>query len=87
METFEGQLLEGQLLFDKIEETIDQLRPFLMEDGGNIELLRVDNNVAKVKLIGACHDCNMSVMTLKGGIEAAVRKAVPQITAVEEVEK
>ncbi|MEX2380257.1 MAG: NifU family protein [Vicingaceae bacterium] len=74
-------------LIQKIEEAIDQLRPFLEADGGDIRLLRVEDNVAKVKLYGACQSCNMSAMTLKAGVEEAVKKAAPQIVAVEAVEK
>lgn len=74
-------------LIQKIEEAIDQLRPFLEADGGDIRLLRVEDNVAKVKLLGACQNCNMSTMTLKAGVEEAVKKAAPQILAVEAVEE
>ena len=76
----------NQEIIQKIEESIEQLRPFLKADGGDIQLLRVENNVAKVKLLGACQSCNMSAMTLKAGVEEAVKKAVPQITSVEAVE-
>ena len=74
-------------LFQKIEEAIDQLRPFLEADGGDIRLLRVEDNVAKVKLLGACQNCNMSTMTLKAGVEEAIKKAAPEIVAVEAVEE
>lgn len=74
-------------LIQKIEEAIGQLRPFLEADGGDIRLLRVEDNVAKVKLFGACQSCNMSSMTLKAGVEEAVKKAAPQIVAVEAVEE
>lgn len=76
----------NQDLIAKIEEAIQTLRPFLEADGGDIKLLRVENNVAKVKLLGACESCEMSAMTLKAGVEEAVKKAVPQITSVEAVE-
>mgnify|MGYP000344953886 CR=1 FL=1 len=76
----------NQDLIAKIEEAIQTLRPFLEADGGDIQLLRVENNVAKVKLLGACESCEMSAMTLKAGVEEAVKKAVPQITSVEAVE-
>lgn len=74
-------------LIDKIEHAIDQLRPFLEADGGDIQLLRVENNVAMVKLLGACQSCNMSSMTLKAGVEEAVKKAAPEIIAVEAVDQ
>lgn len=73
-------------IFTKIEDAIKTLRPFLEADGGDIQLLRVEDNVAKVKLLGACQSCEMSAMTLKAGVEEAVKKAVPQITSVEAVE-
>ena len=74
-------------LIEKIELAIDQLRPFLEADGGDVKLLRVENNIAKVKFLGACKSCNMSAMTLKAGIEEAVKKAAPEIIAVEAVEE
>jgi Fe-S cluster biogenesis protein NfuA len=76
-----------QELIAKIEEAIQTLRPFLEADGGDIKLLRVENNIAKVKLLGACESCEMSAMTLKAGVEEAVKKAVPQIVSVEAVER
>ena len=78
---------EDKVLIGKIEEAITQLRPFLEADGGDIRLLRVEDNIAKVKLFGACQDCNMSTMTLKAGVEEAVKKAAPEIVAVEAVEE
>ncbi len=72
-------------LIEKIEGAIQQLRPFLEADGGDIQLIGVKDNVAQVKLLGACQDCNMSAMTLKAGVEEAVKKVAPQITAVEAV--
>lgn len=74
-------------IIDKIEAAIDQLRPFLEADGGDVRLLRVKDNIAEVELLGTCKDCSMSAMTLKAGIEQAVKEAVPQIIAVEAVEK
>lgn len=74
-------------LFGKIEGAIHQLRPFLEADGGDIKLLRIEDNVAKVKLLGACQSCNMSTMTLKAGVEEAVKKVAPEIIAVEAVEE
>ncbi len=74
-------------VFQKIEDAITQLRPFLEADGGDIRLLRVEDNIAKVKLLGACHSCNMSAMTLKAGIEEAIKKVAPEIIRVEAVEE
>jgi len=77
----EGQ--EEKEMIQKIEDAIQQLRPFLEADGGDIKLLGVKDNVAKVKFLGACRGCSMSAMTLKAGVEDSVKKAVPQIVAVE----
>lgn len=77
---------EEKVVIQKIENAIDQLRPFLEADGGDIKLLRVENHIAKVQLLGACKDCSMSAMTLKAGVEEAVKKAVPEILGVEAVE-
>ena len=78
---------EYKATMDKVEEAIQQLRPFLEADGGDIKLLRIEDQVAKVKLLGACHDCSMSAMTLKAGVEEAVKKAVPAIQKVEALEE
>lgn len=69
-------------LIAKIEETIQQLRPFLEADGGDIQLVDIVDNVAQVRLLGACKSCNMSAMTLRAGVEEAVKKVAPQITGV-----
>lgn len=74
-------------LFQKIEDAITQLRPFLEADGGDIRLLRIEDNIAKVKLLGACQSCNMSAMTLKAGVEEAVKRVAPEIVRVEAVEE
>ena len=74
-------------MVDKIEQSIDQLRPFFEADGGDIRLVEVtDNFMVRVKLLGACRECEMSNMTLKAGIEDAVKKAVPEIIGVEAIE-
>ncbi len=69
-----------------IEETLTQLRPFLEADGGDMEFVEItDEGVVKVKLLGACSNCSMSNMTLKAGVEEALKKAVPQIKSVEAI--
>jgi Fe-S cluster biogenesis protein NfuA len=71
---------------EKIEEAIAQLRPFLEADGGDITLVEVTPDmIAKVKLHGACSSCSMSLMTLKAGLEDAIKRAVPQIISVEAI--
>lgn len=70
----------------KVLEALQQMRPFLNADGGDIELVEIqDDGIVLVRLLGACSDCSMSIMTLKAGVEDAVKKAVPQIVAVEAV--
>ncbi len=68
----------------KVNNVIDQIRPYLEADGGNIAFVSLtDDNVVNVELQGACAGCPMSMMTLKSGVEAAIRKAIPEIKAVE----
>ena len=73
-------------IMNKVEEAIEQLRPFLAADGGDMELVEVtDDAVVRVRLLGACKDCSMSEMTMKAGLEEAVKKAAPEVLRVEEV--
>lgn len=79
-------ILNKEELTVKINEALEQLRPYLNEDGGDMELVGItDEGIAQVRLLGACSDCSMSVMTLKAGLEAQVKKVVPEIIAVEAV--
>lgn len=76
----------NQELFDKVNASLESIRPYLEADGGNITLLEVTNDLtARVELQGACRDCSMSTMTMKAGVEGAIKAAVPQIKAVEAV--
>jgi Fe-S cluster biogenesis protein NfuA len=64
-------------------DSLEQIRPFLIADGGDIEFVEItDDGVVKVKLLGACSDCSMSMMTLKAGVEEAVKKASPEVKEV-----
>lgn len=68
---------------DKVKGVLIELRPFLEADGGDIEFVRItDEGILEVKLLGACSDCSMSSMTLKSGVEEAVKKIVPEIQSV-----
>ncbi|MFZ5552506.1 MAG: NifU family protein [Bacteroidota bacterium] len=70
----------------RIESAIEKIRPYLQADGGNIELVEITkDNVARVRLLGACSSCAMSVMTMKAGVEETIRKEVPEIKAVEAI--
>jgi Fe-S cluster biogenesis protein NfuA len=69
---------------DRVEEALNTIRPYLETDGGNVSIEEITpDNVVRLKLLGACGSCPMSIMTLKAGIEEAIKKAVPEITAVE----
>lgn len=70
----------------KIEDSLNKIRPALQRDGGNVELVDVtDDGIVKVKLLGACGTCPMSLMTLKGGIETRLKEDVPEVKLVEAV--
>ena len=72
---------------EKVNLALDQIRPFLIDDGGDIELIEVtDDLTVKVKLLGACKDCSMSKMTLKGGVEETIKKVVPELKGVVAIE-
>jgi Fe-S cluster biogenesis protein NfuA len=71
---------------DKVEEILDKIRPALVRDGGNVELVGVDDGTVKVKLVGACAGCPMSTMTLKNGIERILKQEVPEVKEVVAVE-
>ncbi|MET3977910.1 Fe-S cluster biogenesis protein NfuA [Mucilaginibacter sp. UYP25] len=71
-------------LTDRVEAALDTIRPYLEADGGNVSVEEITpEGVVKVKLLGSCGSCPMSIMTLKAGIEQAILKAVPEITGIE----
>ena len=73
-------------LLKRVHETLDQVRPYLQADGGDIEVVELtDDNILKVRLTGACNGCPFSMQTLKAGVEQAVRRDIPQIKEVIEV--
>ncbi len=67
---------------DRVEEVLNQIRPSLIRDGGNVELVDVNDGAVKVKLIGACAGCPMSTMTLKMGIEKILKREIPEVKEV-----
>ncbi len=72
----------------KINMAIEQLRPFLNADGGDMEFVELtDEAVVKVRLLGSCSDCSMSHMTMRAGLEEALKIAAPEVTSVEAVEE
>lgn len=71
-------------LLQRVELALDTIRPYLAADGGNVSIEEItDDFVVKLKLLGSCESCPMSMMTLKAGIEQAIMKIVPEIKAVE----
>lgn len=70
----------------KVQNVIEQVRPFLQQDGGDIKFIELtDDNVVMVELTGACGSCPYSTMTLKNGVETAIKKAIPEIKSVEAI--
>lgn len=79
-------VITDPVIINKIEDALNQLRPFLEADGGDITLVEVTSEyLVKVELHGACKSCSMSMMTLKAGVEEAVKRAVPEVTSVEAI--
>ena len=70
---------------DNVETVLDELRPYLMADGGNVELSEIEGPIVKLRLQGACGSCPSSTMTLKMGIERRLREKIPEIVEVEQV--
>ncbi|PSR52251.1 hypothetical protein AHMF7605_01295 [Adhaeribacter arboris] len=76
----------GNIFLDRVEYALDQIRPYLEADGGNVKVLELtDEMVLKLEFMGACSACTMSTMTLKAGVEQAIKREVPEIRAVEAV--
>lgn len=71
---------------EEVEEVLETLRPQLMQDGGNVELVDIDDGIVKLRLVGSCSSCSSSTMTLKMGIERALKKAIPMVRCIEAVE-
>ena len=70
----------------KVEKALDNIRPYLEADGGNVKILEItEEGILKIELLGSCGNCPMSAMTLKAGIEESVKKAVPEIIAIEAI--
>lgn len=73
------------LTAENVENVLDELRPYLMADGGNVELVELDGPIVKLRLQGACGSCPSSTMTLRMGIERKLRESIPEIAEVEQV--
>ncbi len=72
-------------LQNNVEKALEEIRPYLVTDGGDISLIGIENNVVKVQLLGACIGCAVNQLTLKNGVEATIKKYAPQIIEVVEV--
>ena len=70
---------------EKIDKALKDIRPSLVADGGDLELIGIDDGVVTIRLTGSCAGCPMSVMTLKNGIEARLKELVPEVKRVESV--
>lgn len=75
-------MMETTVIKDKVEEVLDTLRPFLKADGGDVELVSIEDHTVSLRLLGACSNCSMSNMTMKAGIEEGIKKAIPEIQHV-----
>lgn len=72
-----------ELVEKRVQNALDEIKPRIQADGGDVELVSVQNGIVKVRLVGACAGCPMSAMTLKQGIETFVKQKVPEIIRVE----
>jgi Fe-S cluster biogenesis protein NfuA len=73
-------------LLDKVVAALDEIRPFLNEDGGDLNIVEItDDHVLRIEFTGACSSCSMNNMTFKNGVEDAIRRLVPEIQKVEPV--
>ena len=79
-------IITDENIINKIEEALKKIRPYLEADGGDISLVEVtEDMVVKVKLMGACSSCNVSMMTLKNGVEVAIKNVLPEVKEVIDV--
>ncbi|GIV36229.1 MAG: NifU family protein [Cyclobacteriaceae bacterium] len=78
--------MKQKKLLQRIEESLSSIRPYLEADGGDVRVLRItDDNILQLEFLGACSSCPMSSMTFRAGVEEAIKKAAPEIKAIEVV--
>lgn len=77
--------VELPLTAENVESVLDEIRPYLISDGGNVALHEIEGNIVRLKLQGACGSCPSSVMTMKMGIERRLMEKIPEIVAVEPI--
>ncbi|HBC42187.1 MAG: NifU family protein [Pseudanabaena sp.] len=73
------------LTTENVENVLDELRPYLMSDGGNVELVEIEGPIVRLRLQGACGSCPSSAMTLRMGIERKLKEEIPDISEIEQV--
>jgi Fe-S cluster biogenesis protein NfuA len=78
--------MENHPLYARIQSALDSIRPYLIADGGNVEIVEIsEENDLTLSLIGNCKSCNMSAMTFRAGVEDAIKKEVPEVKSVTEI--
>lgn len=77
--------MSSEELKSKVEKALEEIRPYLITDGGDISLIEIQDNIVKVRLEGACVGCSVNQMTLKNGVEATIKRFAPQIEQVIEI--
>lgn len=77
--------MNNETMFNEVQEVLDKLRPYLLRDGGDVELVDIEEGIVKLRLMGACGSCPSSTITLKAGIERALLEEVPGVIEVEQV--
>ena len=77
--------MTDEMMTEPVQEVLNKLRPFLLRDGGDCELVDIEDGIVKLRLLGACGTCPSSTITLKAGIERALLEEVPGVVEVEQV--
>lgn len=80
-----SEQVQSETMYDQVMEVLDKLRPFLQRDGGDCELVDVEDGIVKLRLVGACGSCPSSTITLKAGIERALMEEVEGVVEVQQV--
>jgi Fe-S cluster biogenesis protein NfuA len=80
-----GKNMSLTLTTENVENVLDELRPYLMSDGGNVELVEIEGPIVRLRLQGACGSCPSSAMTLRMGIERKLKEEIPEIDEIEQV--
>ena len=78
--------MDNNVIVEKVKVLIDKLRPFLINDGGNLEFVKLEDGIVYVRMMGACKDCEMMDITLKEGIEEIIVSEIPEIKEVRNID-